>query len=163
MGKRVLLLAALVALSVAVLLTVTGRAQVTKGKSRPAATSQIMAGLVQPNCAALSKGLKDKPADDKAWKAVAINAALLNEASYLVMDDGRCPDATWANAAKTLRECSTAVLAKVEAKDADRGAGRLHAAHQGVRRLPWGAPQGDEIAAVLPRLGAARRLSPPAA
>jgi hypothetical protein len=119
MGKRVLLLAGLVALGIAVLSAVNGSAQVTKGKSRPALTSQIMTGLVQPNCAALSKGLKDKPAEDKAWKAMAINAALLNEASYLVMDDGRCPDGTWANAAKTLRECSAAVLEKVNAKDGE--------------------------------------------
>jgi hypothetical protein len=118
MGKRALILAVLAALGVAVLLSVTSRAQVTKGKSRPALTSHIMAGLVQPNCAALSKGLKDKPADDKAWKALATSAALLNEASYLVMDDGRCPDATWANAAKTLRECSAVVLAKIDSKDA---------------------------------------------
>jgi len=34
------------------------------------------------------------------------------------MDDGRCPDADWANAAKQLREGSAAVLAKSEAKDA---------------------------------------------
>ena len=34
------------------------------------------------------------------------------------MEDGRCPDGDWANAAKALREGTAAVLAKIEAKDA---------------------------------------------
>jgi len=34
------------------------------------------------------------------------------------MDDGRCPDAVWAGAAKTLREGSAAVLDAVGKKDA---------------------------------------------
>lgn len=144
MAKRVFLLAGLLALGVMLSSAMNGPAQVTKGKSRPALTSQIMAGLVQPNCAALSKGLKDKPADDKAWKALATNAALLNEASYLVMDDGRCPDATWANAAKTLRECSATVLEKINAKDAEaaqaaftqltKACAACHGAHRNAKK-----------------------------
>lgn len=97
---------------------VAATAQGKKGKSRAALTKHIMAGLVQTNCAAAGKALKETPADDKAWAALATNAALLNEASYLVMDDGRCPDAGWAKAAKSLREGSAALLAKIEAKDA---------------------------------------------
>ncbi len=93
-------------------------AQIMKGKTRLALTKQIMSGLVQTNCAAIGKGTKEAPADDKAWEALATNAALLNEVSYLLMDDGRCPDADWANAAKALRAGSAAVLAKIEAKDA---------------------------------------------
>ena len=98
-------------------LAVSAVGQVKKGKSRAALTKQIMAGLVQTNCAAVGKSLKAGPADDKAWAVLATNAALLNEASYLVMDDGRCPDAEWAKAAKSLREGSVALLAKIEAKD----------------------------------------------
>jgi len=98
-------------------LAISGAAQVKKGKTRAALTKQIMAGIVQANCAAAGKSLKEGPADDKAWAALATNAALLNEASYLVMDDGRCPDADWAKAAKALREGSAALLAKIEAKD----------------------------------------------
>lgn len=98
--------------------SIVAPAQVTKGKSRLALTKQIMGGLVQTNCAAIGKGTKEAPADDKAWDALATNAALLNEASFLLMDDGRCPDADWANAAKALRAGSAAVLAKIEAKDA---------------------------------------------
>jgi cytochrome c556 len=39
--------------------------------------------------------------------------------SYLLMDDGRCPDAVWAGAAKDLREGSAAVLAAAEKKDVE--------------------------------------------
>lgn len=98
-------------------LSVVGTAQVKKGKTRAATTKQLMSGVVQPNCAALGKGTKEAPADDKGWAALATNAALLNEMSYQLMDDGRCPDGTWADAAKALRAASEEVLKKVEAKD----------------------------------------------
>ncbi len=121
-------------------LSVVGTAQVKKGKTRAATTKQIMGGLVQPNCAALGGGTKAAPADDKAWATLATNAALLNEVSYLLMDDGRCPDADWANAAKALRSASEAVLAKIEAKDHEGAAtefkkltescGACHKAHK---------------------------------
>lgn len=105
-------------LGVIAVVSTVAPAQIKKGKTRAASTKQIMGGLVQPNCAAIGKGTKEAPADDKAWDALATNAALLNEASYLLMDDGRCPDAEWANAAKALRAGSESVLAKIEAKDA---------------------------------------------
>lgn len=107
-----------VLLSTLAMVSAVATAQITKGKTRLALTKQIMSGLVQTNCAALGKGTKEAPADEAAWTALATNAALLNEASYLLMDDGRCPDADWANAAKALRAGSAAVLAKIEAKDA---------------------------------------------
>lgn len=94
-------------------------AQKTKGKTRAAETKYLMRGINQPNCAGLAKLLKEKPADDKAWEQVALHAALLNEMSYVLMDDGRCPDKDWAGAAKTLRECSGKVLEAAKAKDAD--------------------------------------------
>ena len=99
-------------------ITCAATAQIKKGKTRAATTKQIMSGLIQSNCAALGKGTAEAPTDDKGWAALATNAALLNEASYLLMDDGRCPDGDWANAATVLRNASAAVLAKVEAKDA---------------------------------------------
>ena len=94
------------------------KAQVKKGKTRSLTTAQLMGGLVSPNCGALKKGLDAGPADDDAWKKLSVKAALLNEASYILMADGRCPDATWAGAAKTLRGCSDAVLKAIAAKDA---------------------------------------------
>ncbi len=96
--------------------------QIAKGKTRPLKTKQLMAGLTKPNCGALGQGLKEKPADDKAWEALAINAALLNELGYILMADNRCPDAVWADATKTLREGSLEVLNKIEARDAEGAA-----------------------------------------
>lgn len=92
-------------------------AQIKKGKSRAISTKQLMGGLVKPQCAGLGDALKTAPADDKAWAALATQAALLNECSYLLMDDGRCPDAVWAGACKSLREATAEVLARIEAKD----------------------------------------------
>jgi hypothetical protein len=123
-----------------VCLSLGATAQVTKGKTRPLKTKQLMSGLVRPNCAGIGDGLKEAPKDDESWAALATKAALLNEASYILMDDGRCPDATWAGAAKALREGSAAVLEKVEAKDAagaksafetmTKACGECHKAHK---------------------------------
>ncbi|MBC8351133.1 MAG: hypothetical protein H8E66_04055 [Planctomycetes bacterium] len=109
------------------MLSLAAIGQVSKGKTRPLLTKQLMGGLVQPNCKNLGGGLKEAPADDKAWAALATNAALLNEAGHILMADGRCPDAEWAGAAKTLRECSEVVLAKIEAKDAEGAQGAFKA------------------------------------
>ncbi len=114
MKRSILVVAALfgVALAAAV-----ADAQVKKGRSRPATTKQLMAGVVQPHCAAIGAAVQQAPADDKAWETLAANAAVLNELSYTLMEDGRCPDADWANAATQLRTASDAVLAKALAKD----------------------------------------------
>lgn len=78
-----------------------------------------MRGVVKPHCESIKKGLETPPADDKAWEQLAVNAAVLNETSYLLMDDGRCPDGVWANAStKTLREGTVELLAAIEQKDA---------------------------------------------
>lgn len=114
MKKLAILLMAVVALSAAY----QTQAQIKKGKTRAVTTKQLMSGIVQPNCGALVAATKTAPADDKAWETVATNAALLNEISYNLMDDGRCPDGVWADAVKQLQTGSAAVLAKAEAKDA---------------------------------------------
>ena len=93
-------------------------AQKTKGKTRAAATRYLMGGVMQPNCAGLAGLLKDPgPADDKAWETAKMQASVLNEMGFLLMDDGRCPDAVWAGATKDLREGSAGVLAALEKKD----------------------------------------------
>jgi hypothetical protein len=95
------------------------QAQVKKGKVRALKTAQWMKNVVKPNCEALKKGIDAGPASDEAWDALAGNAAVLNETSFLLMDDGRCPDGVWAEAAtKTLRNGSSDVLKAIEAKDA---------------------------------------------
>ena len=94
------------------------QAQKLKGKSRPAPTKQLMKGILQPNAGSLGAALKDAgPADDKAWEAAQTAVVVLNEAGYMLMDDGRCPDAVWEGAAKTLRDGSAAALTALEQKD----------------------------------------------
>ena len=106
------------ALAVSLLAAGLVSAQIKKGKSRAMKTAQWMKGVMKPNCDALKKGLEATPANDEAWDALAGNAALLNEASYLLMEDGRCPDAVWADAAsKTLRQGSADLLKAIEGKD----------------------------------------------
>jgi cytochrome c556 len=93
-------------------------AQKTKGKTRAAATKYLMRGIQQAHCKALGDMLKEAgPADDKAWDTAACHASCLNEMSYLLMDDGRCPDAVWKGATNDLRDGSAAVLAAIEKKD----------------------------------------------
>jgi cytochrome c556 len=118
-------------------------AQKTKGKSRGAATKYLMRGIMQSHCKSLGDLLKDSgPADEKAWDTAACHASCLNEMSYLLMDDGRCPDDVWAGAAtKDLREGSAAVIAAIERKDAAGASeafkkmtgacGACHKAHKG--------------------------------
>ena len=94
-------------------------AQVKKGKTRLMKTSQLMKALTKPNCDAVKKGLEAGPANDEEWQRLAASAAVLNESSYILMDDDRCPDDVWANAAsKILRQGSADLVAALEAKDA---------------------------------------------
>ncbi len=99
-------------------MSVAATAQVKKGKTRPLTTKQLMGALVKPHCSDLGAALKNAPTDDKGWNELATKAALLNEASYILMADGRCPDKIWADAAKSLGEGTIAILEKIEAKDA---------------------------------------------
>jgi cytochrome c556 len=119
MGKTVFVRALLGAVAMAVVCWGAANGQVTKGKKRPAETKYLMRGISQAHCAALGKMLKDGPADAKAWDTAACHATCLNELGHLLMDDGRCPDATWAGAAKGLREGSAALIAAAEKKDSD--------------------------------------------
>jgi cytochrome c556 len=108
------------ALAVAVLVTgQSATAQKTRGKTRPAETKYLMRCVVGPSCTALGKLVKDAPTDDKGWDKLTQHAAVLNEMSFVVMDDGRCPDKIWADAATAMRECSGKVLDAVKARDAD--------------------------------------------
>jgi hypothetical protein len=109
-----------------------------KKKQRSASMHQLMEGLVGPNCGALSKALK---ADKANWKKIALHAALLNESGHILMADGRCPDDEWAKGAKTVQDCSAALLKKAAAKDIEGarkafsaltkgGCGTCHKAHK---------------------------------
>ena len=89
-------------------------AQKTKGKTRPALTKQLMKGFVAANCGDLSKALK---AEEVKWDDVALRAAMLSEAGYLLLDDGRCPDGDWAKASKALQLHGQEVIDASEKKD----------------------------------------------
>lgn len=118
--KRLIISAVAVA-SLGLLLTAQSWGQVKQGKSRPLKTKHLMAGVVLANCGALGKAVNaGAPADDKAWDALAQNAELLNESSEILMSDGRCPDATWAGATKSLREATETMLKAIDAKNIDQ-------------------------------------------
>jgi cytochrome c556 len=112
------LVLALVA-ALAAFLVHSAMAQVKQGKARPLTTSQLMKGMAKPSSTALKDGLAAAPADDKAWDQLAMHAALLNEVSFILMEDGRCPDAVWSDAAtKSLREGSADLLKAIQARNA---------------------------------------------
>jgi hypothetical protein len=113
-------LTAVVAVGCLGLLFGTADAQKTKGKTRAALTKQLMKGFVSVNCGDLGKALKAETVD---WDEVALRAALLNEAGYILMDDGRCPDKDWAAGAKNIQQHSATVLAAVEKKDLEAAQG----------------------------------------
>jgi cytochrome c556 len=118
MNPRSVLAASALILTTAFCLVSQGIAQ-DRGKTRPLTSHQLMEGLVKPQHTALTAALKDPgPADARAWKHAATNAALLNEAAHIMMADGRCPDAVWKDACKALDDNSQILLAKIEAKDA---------------------------------------------
>ncbi len=94
-------------------------AQVKKGKERPLRTKSLMSGVVGPNCGALGKAVSTAPADDKAWEDASAKAELLNEASHILMADGRCPDAVWKGATDQLRTATEAMLRAIAEKNAE--------------------------------------------
>jgi cytochrome c556 len=92
--------------------------QKTKGKTRFAPTVTLMQGIMNPNCEALAAVLKGEgPKDNRGWNKVDLHATILNEMSYVVMDDGRCPDNVWKGAAEILRTCSIKIVASAQQKD----------------------------------------------
>jgi cytochrome c556 len=115
---RVSHLSALLALLAVVYASSVGIAQVKQGKARPAKTGALMKGIVKPHCTDLKKALDSTPATDEAWDAITTHAAILNEISYSLMEDGRCPDGVWADSTtKQLRAGSADLLKAAEAKD----------------------------------------------
>ncbi len=94
--------------------------KVTQGDTRPLKTKHLMKAVVAANCGALKKALDAGPSDDVAWEAAELHAALLNECGHILMADKRCPDGVWADATKTLKECSSVVLEAIAAKDVEK-------------------------------------------
>jgi cytochrome c556 len=118
MKKRYVAVAVVASVAAVVALAGGSIAQVKAGKSRPLTTKQLMSGHVKPHVVALSDLLKgDGPADDAAWANAATHLALLNETSYTMMDDGRCPAQDWADACMMMRKGSATAIEKIAAKD----------------------------------------------
>ncbi len=107
--------------AVAALLIAAGTmAAVQKGKTRLMKTSQLMGGVMKPHCTDIKDALKAGPSDEDGWSDLAMHAAVLNEISFTLMADGRCPDKVWADAVKTqLAVGSAGIVAAAEAKDID--------------------------------------------
>lgn len=118
MKRQLIAAVSAVALVGVLALATQGVAQVKQGKTRALTTKHMMSGLIKPQFVALNTALQGSgPADDAAWTAAIGAAELLNESGYMMMEDGRCPDATWAGASKAMQDGSAAVLAKLKAKD----------------------------------------------
>ena len=115
--RNKLLLTAVTVIGALLVLGVSVSAQVKQGKTRPLETKLWMKGVNGPHCSALKKILDADPADAEAWLVAAQHAQILNEAGHVLMADGRCPDAVWANASKQLREGSDSVLKAIEARN----------------------------------------------
>lgn len=91
-----------------------------KGKTRPLTTAQMMSGLVKPQLVSLQGHVADEktPEGEDGWKALTTSIALLNESSYMMMEDDRCPDKKWADACDILRKGTESALQKAAQKDA---------------------------------------------
>ncbi|MBI3680099.1 MAG: cytochrome c [Acidobacteria bacterium] len=135
--NRIPILAAIV---IAGLAATHAAGQIQKGKTRPLQTKVWMKTVNQPHCGALVKMLKAGITEDSGWAEAAAHAQMLTESGHVLMADSRCPDTTWANAAKDLREGSEAMLKAIEAKDSAAASADLqkvlgackacHAAHR---------------------------------
>jgi hypothetical protein len=91
-----------------------------KGKSRPLTTAQLMSGLVKPQLVAVQghAGGEKTPEGEDGWKSLTTSIALLNESSYTMMEDDRCPDKIWADACQILRKATASGLQAAAKKDA---------------------------------------------
>lgn len=85
---------------------------------RVASVGTLMRSINKPHCGNLGKLIKDSgPADDQAWADVVDSASMLNEVSYALMDNNRCPDAVWKKACEQLRAGSMQIVVAARAKD----------------------------------------------
>jgi len=89
-----------------------------KGGKRPLQTSTVMKSLTKPNCNAIRDLLEKEPKTSEDWDKLIEHSELLSEVSFILMDDGRCPDYIWEGAAAlTLRNCAKAIIAASEKRN----------------------------------------------
>lgn len=80
---------------------------------------QLMQGLIQPTMQAITTAAKESgPADERAWRGVALNGVILQESAELLKTSGRSKDQdAWAKDADALKNAGAAVQKAAEAKD----------------------------------------------
>ncbi|MEK6233824.1 MAG: hypothetical protein N2C14_03845 [Planctomycetales bacterium] len=98
-----------------------------KGKTRPLTTHDLMEGVFEHHHESLAELLKGGLKDKRSVKVAVRNASLLNECSYILMADGRCPSAEWKEACDTLRHCSEVLIKKIQAQDVEGANGAFKA------------------------------------
>jgi cytochrome c556 len=94
---------------------------------RLATIENVMTGIVHSNYLAIEEASKKGKADPQTWKTLATNAALLNEAGHLLVDDGRSQGKEWDSSAEDLRKATTAMLVPMKAHDMNGVANELKA------------------------------------
>jgi len=86
--------------------------------ARPLKTSTVMKVVTKPHCDALKEIFKRGPKTSEDWDALIEHSEVLSEVSYILMEDGRCPDYVWEGAAtQTLRNCAKAIIAASERRN----------------------------------------------
>jgi cytochrome c556 len=77
-----------------------------------------MAGIQEPGMLLLQRSVRGAgPQSDDDWGAVTMNAALMNEIGFMLVQNERAKDAVWTKAATDLRAASAAFHAASEKKD----------------------------------------------
>jgi hypothetical protein len=84
---------------------------------RVATVRHLMEGIQQPNMKQLTSGMRQTPADDKAWAELELAAALLNECSHLLTQGDRSRGEDWNKACLELRESSAQAAQAASDKD----------------------------------------------
>ena len=95
--------------------------------TRLATLENVMTGMVHPNILAIEEASKNGKADARTWKTLATNAALLNEAGHLLVDDGRSQGKEWDSSADDLRKATAAMLVPMKTHDMNGVANELKA------------------------------------
>jgi cytochrome c556 len=98
-----------------------------RSATRLATIENVMTGMVHPNMLAIEEASKNEKTDAQIWKTLATNAALLNEAGHLLVDDGRSQGKEWDSSAEDLRKATTAMLVPMKAHDMNGVANELKA------------------------------------
>jgi cytochrome c556 len=98
-----------------------------RNATRLATIENVMTGMVHPNILAIEEASKNGKADARTWKTLATNAALLNEAGHLLVDDGRSQGKEWDSSADDLRKATASMLVPMKAHDMNGVANELKA------------------------------------